>query len=76
MKTFLRMGSDYLDDAREFNTQADAVDHFRSTAKQLARYGQTIEASLHFAPSRELVAEYPDRTLSLGPRGGVQVERV
>ena len=75
MKTFLRMGSDYLDQATAHRTIGDACAEFMEAARELDRYGQRIEASLHFAPDLASVAEYPDRILSLGPRGGLKMER-
>lgn len=69
------MGADYLDQATPFDTPRDAVDSFAETARELNRYGQRIEASVHIASnSRELV-EDPDYLLSLGPRGGLRCER-
>jgi hypothetical protein len=71
---FLRIGSDYLEDAKRYSTKATAIYKFKQIAEELARYGQEIEASLHAAPSRDAVNEYPDFVLVLGPRGGVQVQ--
>lgn len=68
---YLREGSDYLEDATRFNSIADAKDSFLSTAKDLDRFGQTHEATIHIAKSKYEVAEYPDYVLSLGPRGGL-----
>jgi len=75
MKTYLRIGSDSLEQATAHRTMADAVAEFEEAARELDRYGQAIEASIHFAPNRAAIAEYPDRVLSLGPRGGVKIER-
>ena len=72
---FLRMGADYLEEARGFVTKSGAVDHYRAVAQELAGFGQEIEGSIHIAPDREALAEYPDYVLALGPRGGVRVER-
>ena len=74
-KFFLRMGADYLEEARAFRSRAAAVDHYRDIAQELAGFGQEIEGSIHIAPDRDTLAEYPDCVLSLGPRGGVRVER-
>lgn len=71
---FLRMGSDYLEDAKPYRSKRAAVDAFADTARELARYDQRIEASVHIAPTMAEVVEYPDFVLSLGPRGGVRVE--
>lgn len=72
---FLRIGDDYLDDAKRYSTRATAVWKFQQVAQELARYGQDIQASLHAAPSREALAEYPDFVLALGPRGGIQLQK-
>ena len=72
---YLRMGGDYLDRARPYRTRAAALDAFGDAARELARYGQDLTASVHLAASRAELAEYPDLELRLGPRGGVQVER-
>ena len=78
MKTYLRLGNDTLDEARRYRTQAAAIRAYRATAEELARYGQTIEATLHGAHGDghawEIV-EYPDYVLTLGPRGGVHLTR-
>lgn len=75
MAYYLRMGPDYLDAAMVFKSKAAALDEFETTARNLARYGQRIEASLHIADSRGALQEYPDFVLSLGPRGGLRCER-
>ena len=72
---YLRIGDDYLEDAKRFLSVRAACDHFRSVANELDSYGQRIEATIHVAPDRYCVAEYPDFVLSLGPRGGLRVER-
>ena len=72
---FLRMGSDDLDQARRYRTRADAVAAYGYAARELAEYGQDLNASVHLAPTRAELVEYPDLVLSLGPRGGVRVER-
>lgn len=75
MPYYLRMGSDYLDQAVGFTTKSAALDEFEETARELDRYGQSIEASLHIADSRRDLQEYPDFVLSLGPHGGLRCER-
>lgn len=72
---FLRLGSDDLDQARRYRTRADAVAAYGYAARELAEYGQDLAASVHLAPTRAELVEYPDLVLSLGPRGGVRVER-
>lgn len=74
MKTYLRIGSDYLEDAKRYPSKRAALAAFREVAEELARYGQRIEASLHYANNKEELAEYPDYTVALGPRGGLKVE--
>jgi hypothetical protein len=72
---YLRIGDDDLGRARSYRTRADALAAFGHVARELARYGQDIGASVHLAASRAELAEYPDLVLSLGPRGGIQAER-
>ena len=71
---FLRIGDDHLKQAVPFKTKSAALDYFRSVAEHLIRFDQQIEASVHVAPDRDQVVEYPDWVLSLGPRGGLQVQ--
>lgn len=73
---FLRIGDDYLDEAQAFRLKGDAVAEFAEVARDLDRFEQRIEASIHIACNRDELAEYPDFVLSLGPRGGVRCERV
>ena len=75
MKTFLRMGTDCLSAVEEHPSISEACAAFLSTAKDLNRYGQKIDGALHFAPDLASIAEYPDRVLSLGPRGGLKMEK-
>jgi len=72
---FLRLGSDDLDQARPYRTRAAAIAAYGYDAHDLAEYGQALDGSIHLAPSRAELVEYPDLVLSLGPRGGVRVER-
>jgi hypothetical protein len=76
MLTYLRLGSDSLEEARLYWTMQEAIKAYARCAFELSLYDQKIEASLHFVASREEEpAEYPDRVLALGPRGGIQVHR-
>lgn len=50
----------------------DAKAAFLEVATELAQHGQSIVATVHIAPTRYEIAEYPDYALSLGPRGGVR----
>lgn len=52
-----------------------ARDEFERYAQPLERIGQMLTASVHLAPTRKEIAEYPDFVLSVGPRGGIKVER-
>ena len=72
---YLRMGADDLDQARPYRTRAAALAAFAAAARELARYGQDLTATVHLATSRAELAEYPELWVQLGPRGGVQVER-
>lgn len=69
---FLRLGDEYLDDARPFPSIAAAVADYAATARELRRYGQRIDATLHYAATRDELAEYPDYVLELGARGNVR----
>lgn len=72
---YLRIDSDTLEQAACFLTRAAAVREFRIVATELWNFGQRLEATIHRAPDREHVAEYPDWVLSIGPRGGIVVDR-
>ena len=54
---------------------ADARRDFSDTARELGRFGQAISASVHIAETHADAAEYPNFILSVGPRGGVLVEK-
>lgn len=72
---YLRMGSDTLEESQGFLTRAAAVREFQIVATELWNFGQRLEASIHKAPDREHLGEYPDWVLSIGPRGGVVIDR-
>lgn len=73
-RCYLRMGDDYLEDAVFCEKLGHALSDFWSTARELSRYGQRIEATIHFVDKKgDEPGEYPDRVLSLGPRGGLVV---
>lgn len=72
---FLRIDNDYLEDAKAFQTRQGAIRRFSIVARELAQYGQECVASIHIAPTRDTLVEYPEWVLSLGPRGGVRIER-
>ncbi len=71
---FLRVGDDSLDEAKRCSTKATAVWRYQQVARELAQYEQESSASIHQACTRDLIDEYPDYVLALGPRGGVQVQ--
>lgn len=67
---------DAQEDARFYRSIADARAAYEKAARELARYGQAHSASLHFvACEADEWAEYPDRLLELGPRGGLRMVR-
>lgn len=72
---YLRMGTGYLVNSEWYATKADAIRAFEEVARELDRYGQSIEALIHYGADIDSLAEYPDFVLSLGPRGGVRCER-
>lgn len=75
VSTYLRIGSDTLAQSVGYRSQTRATQAYEKVARELDRFGQRIEGSLHFANSRDEVVEYPDRILSIGPRGGLRIER-
>jgi hypothetical protein len=72
---YLRIGNDAVEEAQRFTSKRDAVSAFKAVAAELAFYGQAIDASLHIAPSRAKVVEYPDFVLSLNENGRVVTEQ-
>lgn len=72
---YLRIGADTLDEATQYHSVAAACGAFSVVARDLWRFGQSIEASVHIAPDRDHVVEYPDFVLSTGPKGGITKER-
>lgn len=75
MKTFLRLGADTLMAAQHFQSKAAAVEAYAKAARNLARFSQYIEASLHYAKNTDKLNEYPDFVLSIGPRDGIRCDR-
>jgi len=75
MIIYLRLADDYLSEAMRFDSKKAAIEYFVDTARELARFDQKIEASLHIGQSLEEIVEYPDFILRLGPRGGIICER-
>ena len=78
-RVYIRFDNQYLEDAEPCDSIAEAKRYFETTARDLARYGQEVTASLHVYDRRitegNHCQEYPDYLLSIGPRGGVRVER-
>lgn len=73
---YLRIGDDAPDAGAFHRSIGDAVAEFEECARELDGYGQRIEASIHFVDAKgDEPDEYPDRVLSLGPRGGIKMER-
>ena len=74
MKTYLSFHGINSDAAR-YRSKAAAIRAYERAARELERIGQPLEATLHYANSREELNEYPDFVCSLGPRGGLKIER-
>jgi len=75
MKVYLRIGDDPLEDAQPHRSKAEAIAAYADVARELARYDQRIEATIHVAKTAEELTEYPDWVLTLSPRGAVVVTR-
>ena len=75
MKTYLRLGADTLVVAQPYQNKAAAIEAYTKTARDLARFGQCIEASLHYAKNTGELNEYPDFVLSIGSHNGIHCER-
>lgn len=73
---YLRLGSDKLARAKFYDTVFEACHEYGRDARQLARYGQQLDATLHFVDVRgDEPAEYPDRILTLTRGGNVKQEK-
>jgi len=72
---FLRIGNDSLDDAVRHPSLTAVKVAYMDVARDLDRFGQRIEATIHIANNRDSLAEYPDFVLSIGPRGGLVCQR-
>jgi hypothetical protein len=72
---YLRIGSDSIEEATKCLSLRAATVCYAHVARELACYGQSIDATVHKSDKRSTIEEYPDYILSLGPRGGVRVER-
>lgn len=64
MNCFLRIGSDSLDEATQHDTIRSAVAEYSRVARDLARFGQAIDATIHIARTREELVEDADYCLS------------
>jgi hypothetical protein len=73
MAVWLRYPNEYLKDSTPYTSKRAAIAAFRAIATEVARCGQSIEATLHYAPDRGTLREYPEFILSLSSRG-VHVE--
>jgi hypothetical protein len=72
---YLRIGSDTVEEATTCDSLSAAKRKFRNVAEDLARFEQTIDATIHIANNRDELVEDADYYLSLGPRGGLRCER-
>lgn len=79
IKCYLRQGNDYLEDVKLMPSLQAAKAEFEFTARELARFDQKIQATIHIYDPRVNDApfchEYPDYVLSLGPKGGLRCDR-
>lgn len=59
-----------------YNTLADAKQAYGEYVEDTKNLGNTpLAATVHIATSRSAIAEYPDYVLSVGPRGGIRLEK-
>jgi hypothetical protein len=72
MKTYLRIGNDTLEQAKRYPTKKAAMAAYAAIARELDRYGQTVEATLHYARNEDELAEYPDYILFLSDSGAIR----
>jgi hypothetical protein len=72
---YLLLESDSIEEAIKCPSVRSAKTKYSEIARELDRYGQSIDATVHISASRSAIEEYPDYILSIGPRGGVRVER-
>jgi hypothetical protein len=75
MKAYLRVGDDYLAEAKPYRSIKQATMAFREVSGELARLGQFISGSIHLARNSEELVEYPDYILERTPRG-VLIEKL
>lgn len=75
MKCFLQVGGAGLDEAVLYSSISNAVFAYGRIARDLARFGQKVEATVHIAETRKEIQGYPDFVLKLGPHGGILKER-
>lgn len=71
MKCYLRMGSDTLEEAKRCYSLTNAKHRFAKIARELAQFGQEIDATVHIAQTREELTEDADYHLALSERGAV-----
>lgn len=76
MHCYLRFAQDYPEDAKPFPSVKAAIEEYQRVALELDRFGQRIEATIHYRDERQhdepKCAEYPDYVLSLTPSGNVR----
>lgn len=72
---WLRTGTECLKNATPYPDMRSAIQAYRSAARELYRYGQYLETSVHLAPDFANIKECPDFVLFTGKRGGVSVEK-
>lgn len=78
MKCFLFYAGSPHEKPIPFRSMAEAKDESLRTARELARFDQNCEASLHLRDERihdePKMCEYPSAVLSLTARGNLKVE--
>lgn len=72
---FLRWLNQYPGEGDKHLSIASARRSFALSARELWRFGQSISATIHVAPTREECDEYPDYVIETGPRGGIRFYR-
>lgn len=74
MRVFLLLGDSDLTDAKPYRCKQAAVDAYAKTARDLRRFGQRIDGTIHSDHKGQPV-DYPEYVLTLTPRGAVRIER-
>jgi hypothetical protein len=76
MKTYLRLGADTLEQAKRYASKKAAIAAYAAVARELDRYGQSIEATLHYARNADELAEYPDYHVYMTDTGVIRCRPV